>query len=260
MDADALAEMARNRGLKLKRSRVRTEGKPGFGMFGLTDAEDEPVFGIRGKRALRASAEEVEAYLRGLEQDDWRKSLREAGAAKKLAARAEAAPTEPPPKPQRPPQPRKAPAPPPPPSLREAKAADAEQLAALYALLGHAIAPAQVRKNVAALAKAGEPVLVVAQGKTLLGTIGYHATPMPHRDPPIGRITVLVLTEAARGQGLGRLLVAEAERRLAALGCGIVEVTSNDRLREAHAFYRHLGYERTSMRFAKALGPARARG
>lgn len=247
MDADALAELARNRGLKLKRSRVRTEGKPGFGMFGLTDAADEPVFGIRGKRALRASAEEIEAFLRGLEQDDWRKSLRATGA--KPAAKKKATPAAPEPSPA----PRNAPPPAPAPELREAKPADADQLVALYALLGHTISPAQVRKNLAALAKAGEPVLVVAEGKTLLGTCGYHATLMPHRDPPIGRITVLVMSEAARGKGLGRLLVAEAERRLVTLGCGIVEVTSNDRLREAHAFYRHLGYERTSMRFAKPL-------
>ncbi|URD60585.1 GNAT family N-acetyltransferase [Sphingomonas sp. KRR8] len=254
MDADALAELAKNRGLKLKRSRVRSPEKPGFGMFGLTDAAGEPVFGIRGKRALRASGEELESYLRGLEQDDWRKSLREAGASVSSGKR----------KKVREPVAAEIAAPeatpvanlkqPPPPALREAKGKDAEQLAELYALLGHAIAPELVRKNVKALARSGEPVLVIAQGDTVLGTCAYHATPMPHRDPPVGRITVLVLTEEARGKGFGRQLVAEAERRLGKLGCGMVEVTSNDRLREAHAFYRHLGYERTSMRFAKPLG------
>lgn len=256
MEADALAELARNRGLRLKRSRVRTEGKPGFGMFGLTDASGEAVFGIRGKRALRASADEIETYLRGLEQDDWRKSLRQAGA-KAKPKRAAPPPPEPKAKakakPPKQPTPAPAPAPAPAPLLREAKGKDAEQLAALYGLLGHRIAPERVRANVAALAKAGEPVLVVADGPELLGTVGYHATPMPHRDPPIGRITVLVLAEAARGKGFGRLLLAAAEQRLRGLGCGIVEVTSNDRLREAHAFYRHLGYERTFMRFAKPL-------
>jgi len=264
MDAEALAELARNRGLKLKRSRVRTPDKPGFGMFGLVDAAGEPVFGIRGKRALRASAEEIETYLRGLERDDWRKSLREAGAAvpKRKKQSKEAVPPEPKRKktaktsrvqelePARPAEPPPAP---PPPLLREAKGKDGEQLAALFALLGHQITPERVAKNVKALAKAGEPVLVVAEGATLLGACGYHATPMPHRDPPLGRITILVLAEQARGRGLGRQLLEEAERRLARLGCGIVEVTSNDRLREAHAFYRHLGYERTSMRFAKPL-------
>jgi len=245
-DPDQLAELARKRGLKLKRSRVRKADKPGFGRFGLTGADDRPVFGIGPGNALDASVEEIEDYLPGLDQQDWQGSVAEAGATvspKRRGRAAKAART-----------PAAAPAPPPAePELREANGRDAEQLAGLFALLDHRIAPEQVSMNLQALAQGGEPVLVVAADDRLLGAIGYHATPMPHRDPPIGRATVLVLAEDARRRGLGRRLLLEAERRLAGLGCGIVEVTSNARLREAHAFYRHLGYERTSMRFAKAL-------
>jgi GNAT superfamily N-acetyltransferase len=247
LDADQLAELARNRGLRLKRSRVRKADTPGFGKFGLVDAAGAPVFGLNDK-ALTADADSIQGYIRGLEQQDWKKSLRQsgAGAPAKRTARTAVEPAA---------KPKKAPPPPPPePVLREAKGRDAAQLAELFTLLDHQIAPEQVKKNLNALARSGEPVLVIEEANRLLGACGYHATPMPHRNPPVGRITVLVLAEDARGRGFGRRLVEAAERRLAKLGSGVVEVTSNDRLREAHAFYRHLGYERTSMRFAKSLG------
>jgi GNAT superfamily N-acetyltransferase len=49
------------------------------------------------------------------------------------------------------------------------------------------------------------------------------------------------------------MLVEAAEDWCRERGCKLVEVTSNDRRTAAHAFYRHMGYERTSMRFAKTL-------
>ena len=76
---------------------------------------------------------------------------------------------------------------------------------------------------------------------------------MVHRDAPIGRISPLVVAEDAQGHGIGRMLVEAAEAWMRKKGCKLVEVTSNDRRAEAHAFYRHMGYERTSIRFAKKL-------
>lgn len=74
-----------------------------------------------------------------------------------------------------------------------------------------------------------------------------------HRPAPVGRVSVLIVDESYRGRGIGALLMAEAEKRLAAHGCHILEVTSNVSRERAHQFYEKLGYERTSYRFMKTL-------
>lgn len=89
---EELRESARNRGLKLVRSRRRKAGGD-FGKYGLKDGKGNELFGF-GKGGLTASADEIEDYLRGAMRSDWQE------AAKGLPKR------KPVPKPKAPPRPK----------------------------------------------------------------------------------------------------------------------------------------------------------
>lgn len=246
---DALAETARNRGLKLVRSRVRTPGKRRFGKAGLTDRTGKPVFGMDAKGPT-ATPDAVEEYLRNLEAQDWGASL---GVAERPRKKAQLQPANDAVPVSKRARPRPKPKLPPKPQVRDAKPSDTKRLVELIRELGHEITEQQVRKNLAALKRSGETPLVATVGKALEGMCGVSARVVIHRPAPLGRITALVVTKEAQGHGLGRMLVGAAEEWMRGKGCQLVEVTSNDRRAEAHAFYRHLGYERTSIRFFKKL-------
>jgi predicted N-acetyltransferase YhbS len=258
---DALAETARNRGLKLVRSRVRTPGKRRFGKVGLTDKGNKPVFGMDDKGPT-AKPDEVEGYLRTLGAKDWGASLDVAVVPRKRkptkVSRQPANDLEPEPTPRRAAKSKPPPPPPPPPKpklpkLREAKPSDAPRIVELITELGHEIDEKHVRKNLKVLGKTNELPIVATLDKKVIGLIGIHRMTTIHRPAPVGRIPVLIVTKDAQELGIGRMLVEEVERRLKKEGCQIVEVTSNDRRGAAHAFYRHMGYERTSIRFFKKL-------
>ena len=256
---DILAESARNRGLKLVRSRVRTPGKRRFGKVGLTDAKGKPLFGMDAKGPT-ATPEAVEEYLRNLDAKDWGASLDVAvlPRKKRTAPKPHAAnDTEPAPRRKRSPPPPPPPPPPPKPEpkpkIRDARPSDAPRLVELIHELEHEIDEKRVRKNLAALKKTGETPLVATLDKEVVGMCGVGRRVVIHRPAPLGRITALVVTKDAQGHGIGRMLVEAAEQWMRKEGCQLVEVTSNDRRASAHAFYRHLGYERTSIRFAKKL-------
>ena len=247
---DRLAVAARNRGLKLVRSRVRSPLKSRFRKVGLEDASGEPVFGMDAK-GPKASPEDVEDYLRNLETRDWGASL---GSTKQRAKSAKSKPTKK--KQERGEQPLPPPRPPKfvaKAKIRGAKPSDSARLAELVRQLDHPIDEQTVRNNLRKLKSLAEtPLVAILEGK-VVGVAGCHKTITLHRQQPLGRITILVVDEQARGRGVGRALVEAVESWCTRQGCKIIEVTSNDRRAEAHAFYRHMGYERTSIRFAKMV-------
>jgi ribosomal protein S18 acetylase RimI-like enzyme len=225
---EALREMAANRGCKLVKSRVRTPGRGDYGRFGLKEARSgREVFGF-GKEGLTATSEEIADFLRGNAAATGKSSV---GTARRA------------------PRPRPEPEPKPEPKLvlRAAKPKDSGVIAALIVALGYEVTAAEVASRLRRVEA------LVADRGGVVGAITVAVTQVLHRPKPVGRISMLVVGEEARGAGIGTALVAEAEQRLAAAGCGLIEVTSNRKRQRAHAFYERLGYERTSYRFVKAL-------
>ncbi|HET6941260.1 MAG TPA: GNAT family N-acetyltransferase [Sphingomicrobium sp.] len=138
-------------------------------------------------------------------------------------------------------------------TIREADASDVARLVELIIALGHPIEEADVSRNLETLARNGVLPLVATDGDQVIGMCGISAMVTVHRPAPVGRVSVMIVDEAYRGRGIGALLMAEAERRLAERGCKIIEVTSHMRRDRAHHFYERLGYERTSYRFMNRL-------
>ncbi|HEX8063729.1 MAG TPA: GNAT family N-acetyltransferase, partial [Allosphingosinicella sp.] len=234
-----------------------TPGKGDYGRYGLTDAGGAELLGF-GRSGLTATAEEIEAYLHNGAVSDWKTSLRAAGA--KPPARKTRSAAEPEPKAARAskrerepePEPETEPEPPPPLSVRPARPADSAAVAALVTGLGFDSSPGDIEQRLAALRKGRETPLVAERGE-VIGVLAWHVTPVLHRPRPVGRITMMVVADGERRNGVGRALAEAACEEMRAKGCGLVEVTSNVDLSGAHGFYRRLGFERTSYRFAKAL-------
>ena len=180
-EIDELAEAARNRGLKLVRSRVRTPGKRRFGKVGLTDRTGKAVFGMDDK-GPNGKPEDVQYYLRNIGAQDWGASLDVAVLPRKrkpTKVRREAAndaePTDAPrvTKEMEKAKPRLKPKPPSKPKIREAKPADAPRLAELIYELGHEIDEKSVRKN---LGKLGKPASCRLSQRSTRGSSAFAAS------------------------------------------------------------------------------------
>lgn len=130
-------------------------------------------------------------------------------------------------------------------AIRDATLADTTEIARLSAQLGY---PADVAAFEARLRRLLDSplhaVLVAAGGTGLAGLIGLEHRITLESGERV-EIVALVVDIAARRSGVGRALVAVAERWARERGLDTLFLRSNVVRPEAHAFYPDLGFART---------------
>jgi GNAT superfamily N-acetyltransferase len=140
--------------------------------------------------------------------------------------------------------------------IREAGPDDPATLARLLVELGYPDEPERVAGRVGRFAADPSSRFLVAEdGGKLVGLASASVMPLAHEDGSWCRLSALVVAEGRRRAGAGRALVEAVEAFARERACGLVEVTSGERVEReaAHGFYAALGYEEVSRRFLKEV-------
>lgn len=130
-------------------------------------------------------------------------------------------------------------------ALRPATAADAAAIAALFTDEGYPAGPSDIVARLGRFGSDESRVIVAEHEGAILGFIACHAMPRFEHDDRFVRIVALVVDAGARERGVGRALMAEAERIGRDLGAAFVEVTAGHHRPEARHLYESLGYDAT---------------
>ena len=142
--------------------------------------------------------------------------------------------------------------------IRHAQPGDAAVLAQLMCELGYETKPTEMETRLKLILSnpAYKTFVAVMDGRVcgMIGTLAYSSY---EHDDPSGRILALVTLTASRRHGIGRALIATAEKDF--VQRGVTRVTLDARLtrEDAHKFYESLGYERNGWRFVKRLPAGR---
>lgn len=103
--------------------------------------------------------------------------------------------------------------------------------------------PAYAQAFDAIAAQPGNRLLVAERGGVVIGCLQLTIIPgLSRRGMTRGQIEAVRVATAARGGGVGKLLVRQAIALAREAGCGLVQLTSDTSRGDAHRFYERLGF------------------
>jgi GNAT superfamily N-acetyltransferase len=130
-------------------------------------------------------------------------------------------------------------------TLRPAAESDSEAIATLFTDEGYPAGPSDIVGRLQRFESAGARVVVAERDGALLGFIALAPIPRFEHDDWIVRVIALVVDAGARERGIGRTLLAEADRYGREIGAAFVELTAGHHRPEARHLYESVGYDAT---------------
>ena len=131
---------------------------------------------------------------------------------------------------------------------------DAAALARLMCELGYETTESEMQMRLERIANDDRyRTLVAVNDGKVCGMIGTLTSLSYEHNDLGGRILALVTSSAMRCHGIGRALIATAEKDFAERGIRRVALNTRLAREDAHKFYESLGYERNGWRFLKQL-------
>jgi GNAT superfamily N-acetyltransferase len=138
-------------------------------------------------------------------------------------------------------------------TIRDACPADSEAIAGLLGELGYPTTMEAVTSRLERLGIVGDRIVIADGGEEVVGLAHLQVTPTIEHDRPAAKIGALIVSEAHRGEGIGRALVEALDAEARARGCALLFLTTSARRTDAHEFYKRVGLEETGKRFTKTL-------
>jgi ribosomal protein S18 acetylase RimI-like enzyme len=139
-------------------------------------------------------------------------------------------------------------------TIRAAEINDAAPLAQLMCALGYETTKSEMQMRLERIAtdERYRTFVAVRNGK-VCGMIGTLTSLSYEHNDLGGRILALAVLSTMRRFGIGRALIATAEKDFAQRGIRRIALNTRLAREDAHKFYESLGYERNGWRFVKQL-------
>jgi GNAT superfamily N-acetyltransferase len=128
-------------------------------------------------------------------------------------------------------------------TVRRMAETDAEVVATLAGELGYPSEAEAIRARIQAIGESDLLLVAVDEGDKPVGFIQAHRVCIIEVGFRV-EILGLVVSSSARRGGIGRRLIAEAERWAESIGAEAISVRSSTKRIEAHLFYPALGYKK----------------
>ena len=138
--------------------------------------------------------------------------------------------------------------------IRDAESGDAAELAVLMCELGYETRREEMESRLKSiLCNPAYRTFVATADGFVCGMIGTFTYASYEHNDASGRILAVITSSATRRRGIGRALIAAAEKDFAQRGITRIALDTRLSREDAHRFYESLGYERNGWRFVKQL-------